>query len=550
MSESNVTEAPDAMAALDALFKDLNRSDLPGLVVGVAQHGRVLYRRGLGLASLELGVANSPATRMRIGSTSKHFACLAVLLLAEDGLVDIDAGIRTWVPELPLLEGDATLRQLMTHTGGYRCFLDLGFIADGMAIKPAGEALAAQVRQRAVNFAPGDNMIYCNGGYHLLSLVVARVSGLSYEDFVAQRIFQPLGMHDTESVPSDFEMRRGVATLHVPLPGGGYRRGMFPSEEVRGEGAMISTVDDMLRWLAHLRGPKVVGSEASWSRMLERTRLNNGSENPYALGLMRHAYRGVEVIHHAGAVMGGTSQMLTVPGHALDIVILANGALAKPTDLANRVVDIVLGDATLGPVEAKATPERFGAVVGARYVSPRSGLVVGFGEVDGKFGLAFLNSPVVPLRDEGDTLRIGFEDIAIGPLQVATAQLADRAEAPARIELREAGTPWQFERLPQEAPALADVAGPLLGRYRCDDLDADAHVRWSGEALHLVVKGPFATNALVLEAFSSDVFGFSANSATLPLRGTVRAERDGARVARLVLDTARSRHVVFGRAGD
>ncbi|MCA3800299.1 serine hydrolase domain-containing protein, partial [Burkholderia sp.] len=99
-------ESHDIVTQLDALFARFNKCDEPGLVVAVAHQGEVLYRRGFGMASLEHGVANTPATRLRIGSTSKHFTCLAALLLAEDGKLDIDAGIRTYLPELPLLAGD------------------------------------------------------------------------------------------------------------------------------------------------------------------------------------------------------------------------------------------------------------------------------------------------------------------------------------------------------------------------------------------------------------------------------------------------------------
>ena len=136
MSEAKATESKTGAAALDELFQPFNRSDAPGLVVGVAQHGKCVYRRGFGLASIELGVANTPWTRMRIGSTSKHFTCLAALLLAEEGKLDIDAGVRRYFPAMPLLQGEPTLRQFMTHTSGYRCYLDLSSLSDGMAIKP------------------------------------------------------------------------------------------------------------------------------------------------------------------------------------------------------------------------------------------------------------------------------------------------------------------------------------------------------------------------------------------------------------------------------
>jgi len=213
---------------LDEIFKDVNRSDAPGLVIGVRQHGELLYRRGFGLASVELSVANTPWTRMRIGSTSKHFTSLAALLLAEDGKLDIDAGVRTYLPELPDLQPEATVRQLMSHTSGYRCYLDVSFLSDGMAIQPKGAALATQVRQTGVNFPPGERMIYCNGGYHMLSVIIERVSGVEFEKFLKDRIFDPLGMLDTASVPSDFNIERGAAGLYVPLPTGGYRPRHLP----------------------------------------------------------------------------------------------------------------------------------------------------------------------------------------------------------------------------------------------------------------------------------------------------------------------------------
>ena len=118
MSESAApdTAAKTGVAALDDLFQSVNRSDAPGLVVGVAHHGKTAYRRAFGLASVELSVANTPRTRMRIGPTSKHFTCLAALLLAKEGLIDIDASVRRYIPELPPRKAEPTLRQLMSNT--------------------------------------------------------------------------------------------------------------------------------------------------------------------------------------------------------------------------------------------------------------------------------------------------------------------------------------------------------------------------------------------------------------------------------------------------
>ncbi len=534
------------VAALDDLFQAYKRGDAPGMVVGFARHGRTLYRRGFGLASVELGVANTPSTRMRIGSTSKHFTSLAVLLLAEQGKLDPDASIRHYLPELPKLEAEPSLRQLMSHTGGYRCQLDLGFIADGMAIQAKGSALAAQLRQRAANFAPGEASLYCNGAYHLLSHVVARVGGMPFEQFLRERIFLPLGMADTASVPSDFEIHRGMATLHLPLPDGGWRRGIFPSEELLGEGALVSTLDDMLRWLAHLRGPKTVGSEASWAQMTTPARLNNGTVIPYALGLMRHDYRGVEVIHHAGGVIGGASQMLTVPDHELDVIIMTNGAMANPVALANQVVDALLGDELGAPAE-KAATARFRPLLSARYRAPDTGHVIGFGDVGGKLGLSFLNGPAMPLTDDGDALRVGFQEIAAGPLSLPVAQLSDLREAPASLQFSDAGNTSIFERLPAEAPSLAQAGAALVGNYHAADLGAYAEIRFDGDVLNLYVHGAHAVSVMQLEAFHLDVFGMKSPVAVLSLHGIVNVKRRDGRVTGFVLDTLRTRHLQFDR---
>lgn len=544
-SSSPIAATEPAVARLDDLFKAFHCSDGPGMVVGIARHGRTLYRRGFGLASVELGVANAPWTRMRIGSTSKHFTCLAALLLAEEGKLDPDASIRRYIPELPRLQGEPSLRQLMSHTGGYRCHLDLGFIANAMAIQPRGSALATLVRQGEANFAPGESSLYCNGGYHLLSHVIARCAGQPFEHFLQSRIFTPLGMHDTASVPSDLELHRGMATLHLPQPPG-WNRGIFPSEEVLGEGAIISTLDDMLRWLAHLRGNKTVGSEATWAQMTTPARLNNGCVIPYALGLMRHDYRGVEVIQHAGGVIGGASQMLTVPSHGLDLVIMTNGALANPVELAYRAVEAVLGDA-LGAPAAMAPTARYRALVGARYQCRSSGRVIGFSDLDGTLGLSFLNCPAIPLKENGDALTIGFQERAVGPLSLPVGQLTDLEDAPTSLQLSEAGNSGPFERLALDTSTLSEAAAALIGCYYAPDLDAHAEIYADDATLSLRVHGPYAVSVMPLGTLGLDVYSFTSTFPALSLQGVLNVIRLKGQVSGFFLDSLRTRRLRFLR---
>lgn len=536
--------------AIEKLFEPVNRADAPGAVVGIARDGKVIFRRGFGLANVEHGIANAPKTRMRIGSTTKHFTCLAALLLAEDGKLDVDAGIRTYIPELGVLEGEPTLRQLMQHAGGYRCFIDMGFIASGEAVHPAPEALAAQVRQTATNFPPGERTIYSNGGYNLLSVAMERVTGQWFGDVLAERIFQPLGMHDTRLVESDLEVVPGLAGLYVRRRDS-WRKGVFVTEGLRGEGGMISTIDDMLVWLAHLRGEKRIGSPETWRQMLEAPRLRNGFVSRYALGLIVDEYRGVPVVHHGGAVTGGSCQMITAPDQALDIIIIANGAAVDqmPVNvdaLGYQVIDAVLGDEVLGPRPEAPSAAPFNGLLG-RYHCRESGMVLGLEDVDGKLGFSILTSPGMPLDRTEEGLVSPFAKTVVGHFVVHADP--DGVEHPVEaLEISDSGNRELYHRLPSEGPPAAQLAEELAGGgFYAHDIDGRAHFRLNGERLELTIQGPFGRSVWVLEPMSDDVLGF-AYKGRIPWRGVLNLIRKDGKVTGFSLTSRRTRNLRFDRA--
>lgn len=530
---------------LDALFERFNKGDEPGLVVAVAHRDEILYRRGFGLASLEHGVINTPATRLRIGSTTKQFTCLAALLLAEDGKLDIDAGIRTYLPELPLLAGDPTLRQLMTHTGGYRCYLDLTLLAQGVATLPRGGALAAELRQGDVNFAPGERMIYCNGGYHLLSLAIERASGIPFATFLKERIFDVMGMVDTESVADDMQIRPRMATQHVPDGKGGFMRGLFPTWEVLGEGGIVSTVDDMLLWLAHLRGPKRLGSEASWRQMLTMPRYSSGAEGVYALGLMRTPHRDVELLHHAGGVFGGACQMLTVQQHALDVIILTNGTAADPVELATQVVDIVLGESILGAQPAAPLHTAEHETLLGKYHSRESGAYCVIGDLDGRLSVSLHNAGQMPLPliQTSTALQVADGTGATCLIRPCTSP-EGRVTA---IELVDCGHTQTLQRLPDDAPRLSDVSSGLAGRYYSSDAAARATIAVQRDELTMTMEGVAGSVTYLLEPVDHDVFTFAPAGPLAVIRGVLTVERSAGLAVRFRIDTARTRNLNFTR---
>jgi D-aminopeptidase len=533
----------DFRRKLDELFQPWNRSDAPGFIVGVAHRGRSVYRRGFGLASVQQGQANMPQTRMRIGSTTKHFTCLSALLLAEEGRLDIDAPLRRYLPELAGISGEPTLRECMLHTSGLRDPNDLLLLLLNKTWNhyPApGHLLQLAPRFATLNFPRGERMIYCNQGYHLLSHVIERVSGQALGDFLRERILAPLGMHDTALLASDHALLPRLADLHLK-DGDGWRRGLFPSEELLGEGGMVSTVDDMLAWLAHLRSPaKTVGSARSWEQMLGKPRYGSGAQGDYCLGLLREDWRGIEIVHHAGGTIGGNSQMLTVPAHELDLILLCNRNDASAPAMANRIVETLLGDA----LQPANTPTPRPGLLG-RWYAPESHRLIGLLETP----LPGSPEPVLAMSVQGQTLgpvleRDGQWIMTCSPHgPIAITLPAD--ERPPLLQGSD-GLAETWQRLPDVAPAAEALAGELAGRYRDAELGTELEIVLLDGVLHIDLLPSSGHSRLRLTPYSMDVCGFVLESnafATYPLTGSLAIEREDGRVTGLWLNTARTRNL-------
>lgn len=530
------TGGSDAESAIDALIEPWNRSDAPGLVIGVAREGRFRYRRALGLASIESGLANSLTTRMRIGSLSKHFTSLAVLMLAEDGRLDIDGAVRDHIPELPARPEEPTLRQLMAHSGGYRCYLDLSLLTNGLAVLPEDAPLDYLARQTSANFRAGERMIYCNSGYHLLTLVVERVSGMSFEAFLADRIFAPLGMTDTALLRSDMDLMPGVASLHVANERG-FRRGLFPAP-ILGEGGLVSTVDDMLRWLGHLRRPDRVGSSSIWRDLLEHSRFSNGTRGQYCLGLTRSTFRGVEVIQHPGGVIGGSAHMLSVPDHGLDLIIMTNRSDINPIELGEKILELLL-EGALEPAPAALSAANHGVLIG-RYHSQGTGQIYEFADQAGKLTMTMSGSNVLPLvADESGHLVTPRSDAwkVIVPEHKADEPLS-------LIDIVECGYAESYQRLP--APDTA-IAAALIGSYYGVDADAAAEILRAGTELFLEIHGRYGRSRFKLEPLGGVLFGYAPADSGTMAAGVLSADEEAGTVSGFCLNSYALRGLPFVR---
>jgi CubicO group peptidase (beta-lactamase class C family) len=346
---------PDStIARIDALFARWHAPTDPGCAVAAARDGRTILQRAYGMASLEDGVLNTPATIFEGGSVSKQFTAAAVLRLAQRGRLSLEDDVRKYVPELPDYGTPIRLRHMLNHTSGLR---DWGTVVDaagwprGSRVHTHAHVLDILSRQRELNFPPGSEYSYSNSNYNLLAIIVARVSGMPFAEFTRKELFEPLGMTSTSWRDDYTRIVPGRSTAYDRRDGQWHLD--MPFENVHGNGGLLTTVDDLLRWNRSFTdstlGPAFV------REMERRGRLTNGGVIRYALGLSLDEYRGVPEVSHSGATAGYRAFLARYPRQRLDVALLCNAGNAGTTSLTHQIVDILLAS-ELGPTTPDAIP--------------------------------------------------------------------------------------------------------------------------------------------------------------------------------------------------
>lgn len=480
---------------IDAIFADLDSGHLPGAAVGIAVGGRLVYRKGFGLANMELPVALSPTTRMRIGSTTKHFTCLAYLLLCEEGRARLDDPIGALLPDLHPVTHAATVRQLMSNTSGLRDARDIAWQFSSTGSVCVEDVLSLYRTIDDVNAPPASAYIYNNGAFLLLSAAIERITGRPLEEVLREKIFEPVGMYDTLLRRVDTDFVSNSAALHMTHPG--YDRGLniaqppggFQKDSLgtlAGEAGIVSTVDDMLRWLAHMEHP-IVGGAASWKAMKTPQTLTNGASTGYGFGLVLSSYRGAEMLSHAGGVMGGNSQMLKIPAAGVDIAIMVNRADVSGLLLANRILDACLpGLERVGPL---AVVEPATGV----FRSPSSGRVI---ELFGREGQQMASLDGLDMPFEPDRRGVFWP---AGVFQGYTRQgitLMGDPTRPSSLHLSDFGCEDMFISL---VPATGIHADEILGRYRSSSTGTEAVISGGAQSAQLTTLGRFGEAHFTLQ---------------------------------------------------
>lgn len=348
--------APVGLSRIDSVFADVNRTDGPGCAVGVSIAGEIVAERAYGMANLEHHVANTPTTVFEPGSVSKQFTAAATLLLALEGEIDLDADVREYVPELPEYDTPVTVRMLLHHTSGLRDWGSVAGIEGWPRTRRAhthDHVLEILGRQSELNYPAGEYWAYTNSGYNLQAIIVERVSGTSFADFSMERIFRPLGMTRTEWRDDFNEIVPERATAYRPDDGQpeGWSQ-LMPFENVHGNGGLLTTVGDLLRFTQELHTGEVLGR--AWAEEMHRQGLlNNGRATGYAGGLFIGEWRGVPQVQHSGSTAGYRGHLTRFPEHDLALAVMCNAANGNAGGHLYDVAELYLAEHV---VEGGATP--------------------------------------------------------------------------------------------------------------------------------------------------------------------------------------------------
>jgi CubicO group peptidase (beta-lactamase class C family) len=311
-------------------------------------------------------VANAPDTIFEAGSVSKQFTATAILLLAQAGKLKLDDPVRDYVPELPDYGApEITLRHLLHHTSGLRDWGTVTYAAGwprGSRVHTHAHVLDVVSRQKSLNFPPGSEYSYSNTGYNLLAIIVERVSGKTFAQYTRDVIFEPLGMMHTQWRDDYTRIVKGRAVAYSKAPDGFHMQ--MPFENVYGNGGLLTTVGDLLKWNRNFTTERV-GGKALITELQRRGRLSDGLEISYARGLVVSRYRNLPEVSHSGSTAGYRAFLTRFPDQALSVAVLCNDGNAEASDLAHGVAAAFLGDA-LGP-EVKPSPAAVSAAALERW---------------------------------------------------------------------------------------------------------------------------------------------------------------------------------------
>ena len=329
---------------LDQLINDRYKTVAPGCVILVAKKGKVIFEKAFGTANLELNVPMKTEMIFRIGSMTKQYTAIAILQLLEQGKISLEDSIQKFIRDFPPKGYTITIENLLTHTSGIIGYDVLDFkIPNTIRIDFDTKQIIDSLAKRPLEFAPSSRYNYSNSNYLLLGYIIEQVSGKTYEDYLRENIFNPVGLSNT-FYESPTSVIRNRASGYAMEGADFQNAGFISMSQVFSAGALLSNVGDLFQWHQALYSYKLVKKE-TLERAFTPFRLSDGTLSEYGYGWFIKDWKGKKSIGHGGAIDGFRSMEVYFPEEDIYVTMLFNSDNNSFLNLTENVADLTIGKA-------------------------------------------------------------------------------------------------------------------------------------------------------------------------------------------------------------
>ena len=338
-----VKKATTLFEQVDQIFLPWDTPNTPGAAVAIIQNDSIVYQNTYGNANLEYDLPITKTSVFLTGSVAKQFTAFSILLLAQEGKLSLDDDIRKYIPEVPDFGYTITLKHLANHTSGLREKAVLAALMGWLEsdVVTTEQILKVISKQKALNFKPGEQYMYCNTGYTLLAEVVARVSKQTFAAFTRENIFEPLNMVNTQFFDDHQKIIKNRAYAYYPKKNDFVKSVL--NDAAPGSSGLFTTIEDLSSWVLNYKNP-VIGSAAIFKKMGTVGVLNNGEKTNYGLALERSTYKGLSEIGHGGAIGAYRARITTFKEQDFAVIVMANTPSVHPINIPNKIIDVFLKD--------------------------------------------------------------------------------------------------------------------------------------------------------------------------------------------------------------
>ncbi|MGB5437944.1 MAG: serine hydrolase [Maribacter sp.] len=324
----------------DALLQETYTEGTPGVAALVYKEGTVLYRKAFGMANLELDVPMKPNNVFEIGSITKQFTAVSILLLIEQGKLKLNDEITKYLPDFPTHNKKITIHHLLNHTSGIKSYTSMPSFMGTAATDKTPIEIINVFKDQPMDFDPGEKWLYNNSGYIILGYIIEEISGKSYADFIQEHIFGPLEMKNSY-YGSKSTIIKNRATGYSPAENGFQNAKYLSMTLPYAAGSLMSTVDDMLLWHKAIHNNSLISANSK-ALAFTNTTLNNGDLTNYGYGWQMNEISGVLSIEHGGGIFGYVTHGVYVPSENVYVITLTNRDGVSPQDATVKIAAIAM----------------------------------------------------------------------------------------------------------------------------------------------------------------------------------------------------------------